>query len=457
MCSSTLTCTGRSCVSSDQSERSPRSGGSESTLSSRGVQRNAADNLDGGPFEPSEYELGHPLSAFDANSPGLDSPGKSVCEGFLAGWAGKIGCTKSRRRVQQDDLDRSAVTRIDGARGVRDRQSPFERLSGSRTHLSFESLREGDSDASTHQGAISRRENCLLACHEVEPGVPRVSRDESPPGGLGIAKRRVLRQELDLHRIFHGGRIAPVRPSRKDSVPLPAMWLLRNSAVYSIDSRNPHGRAASRSTPRLNPYREEPHMSSLFDMLGELTGQESANLAEAIGADESSTQNAMRAALPLLLGALQRNAASPEGAESLQGALERDHDGSILDSLGDLIRDPSVSSGTGILKHALGGRQRAVEQGVGQSSGLSPAQASRLLTTLAPVVMGMLGKAKREQGLDAGGLADLLTGERQAAESSAPDLASLAGLLIDGDGDGLDMGDITKIGGGLLAGLFKKS
>lgn len=198
-------------------------------------------------------------------------------------------------------------------------------------------------------------------------------------------------------------------------------------------------------------------MSSLFDMLGELTGQESANLAEAIGADESSTQNAMRAALPLLLGALQRNAASPEGAESLQGALERDHDGSILDSLGDLIRDPSVSSGTGILKHALGGRQRAVEQGVGQSSGLSPAQVSRLLTTLAPVVMGMLGKAKREQGLDAGGLADLLTGERQAAESSAPDLASLAGLLIDGDGDGLDMGDITKIGGGLLAGLFKKS
>jgi len=198
-------------------------------------------------------------------------------------------------------------------------------------------------------------------------------------------------------------------------------------------------------------------MSSLFTMLAEMTGQESSSLAEAIGADESATQNATRAALPLLLGALQRNASSPEGAASLQSALERDHDGSVLDSLGDLIRDPSMTSGAGILKHAFGGKQGAIEQGVGESSGLSPAQVSRLLTTLAPMVMGMLGKARSERGLDAGGLSDMLTGERRAAESSAPDLASLAGLLIDSDGDGLDVGDITKIGGSLLGNLFKKN
>ena len=197
-------------------------------------------------------------------------------------------------------------------------------------------------------------------------------------------------------------------------------------------------------------------MSSLFDMLADITGQENSNLAGAIGADEGSTNSAVRAALPLLLGALQRNASTPEGAASLQGALERDHDGSILDSLGGLIQDPSVSSGDGILKHALGGRRQAVEQGIGQTSGLDASQVSRLLATLAPMVMGMLGKARREQNLDAGGLTDVLTSERRQAESSAPDLASLAGLLIDSDGDGLDLGDITRAGGGLLGGLFKK-
>jgi hypothetical protein len=197
-------------------------------------------------------------------------------------------------------------------------------------------------------------------------------------------------------------------------------------------------------------------MSSMFDMLADMAGQQNANLAGAIGADESSTQNAVRAALPLLLGALQRNASSPEGAAALQGALERDHDGGILDKLGDLVQDPSITSGAGILKHAFGGRQEAVERGVGESAGLSPAQSNRLFATLAPMVMGMLGKAQREKGLDAGGLSDMLSGERRAAEASAPDLSSLAGLLIDSDGDGLDMGDITKLGGSLLGNLFKK-
>lgn len=51
----------------------------------------------------------------------------------------------------------------------------------------------------------------------------------------------------------------------------------------------------------------------------------------------------------------------------------------------------------------------------------------------------------------------MLTGERRAAESSAPDQASLAGLLIDSDGDGLDLGDISKIGGSLLGNLFKRN
>jgi hypothetical protein len=65
-------------------------------------------------------------------------------------------------------------------------------------------------------------------------------------------------------------------------------------------------------------------------------------------------------------------------------------------------------------------------------------------------------KENTMKALDAAGLADMLTGERRAAESAAPDLAALAGLLVDTDGDGLDLGDIGKISGGLLGTLFKK-
>jgi hypothetical protein len=56
-------------------------------------------------------------------------------------------------------------------------------------------------------------------------------------------------------------------------------------------------------------------------------------LGRQLGTDSQSTQNAVQAALPLLLGALAKNSASSGGADALAGALDRDHDGSILDDL----------------------------------------------------------------------------------------------------------------------------
>jgi Bacterial protein of unknown function (DUF937) len=94
----------------------------------------------------------------------------------------------------------------------------------------------------------------------------------------------------------------------------------------------------------------------------------------------------------------------------------------------------------------LGGRQEAVQQGVGAATGLSGAQAGQLLAMLAPIVMGALGSAKRSGGLDAGGLAAMLGQERTALGSGAS--GGLGGLmqLIDRDGDGSVMDDI----GGML-------
>ena len=46
----------------------------------------------------------------------------------------------------------------------------------------------------------------------------------------------------------------------------------------------------------------------------------------------------MSMALPLLMGAMKRNTATPEGANGLMGALNNSkHDGSILDNLGGLF------------------------------------------------------------------------------------------------------------------------
>ncbi len=148
------------------------------------------------------------------------------------------------------------------------------------------------------------------------------------------------------------------------------------------------------------------------------------------------------------MAGLARNSSRGDGAAALAVALGRDHDGSVLDDLSGLLSAPERSSGAGILGHVFGRRQEAVQSALGQSTGLDAGSMGKLLTMLAPLVMGALGRSQRQRGLDAGGLAGLLDEERRSASAQAPDLGGLLGGLLDADGDGdTDLGDALKLAG----------
>jgi hypothetical protein len=107
---------------------------------------------------------------------------------------------------------------------------------------------------------------------------------------------------------------------------------------------------------------------------------------------------------------------------------------------------PAALNGAGILGHMFGGQQSGVTNNVAQAAGVDPSIVAKLLPLLAPVLMSALGTAKQSQGLDAGGLAGLLTGE-----------ASKIGVAPKDDGFGVD--DLMKMGGqlassGMLGKLF---
>ena len=186
-----------------------------------------------------------------------------------------------------------------------------------------------------------------------------------------------------------------------------------------------------------------------------LEGGNLQQIAGQLGISQEQAGTAVTAAVPLLEGAMQRNAATPTGLDSLAGALDRDHDGSILDDIGGFLGGGgSGGAGAGILGHVLGGRQGNVASSLGKSTGLDAGSVMQLLAMLAPLVLGMLGRNQRQQGLDIGGLTDLLGGERRAVEQKAPGAADLIGGLLDSDGDGSVTDDLAKLGGGLLGGLF---
>jgi hypothetical protein len=182
-----------------------------------------------------------------------------------------------------------------------------------------------------------------------------------------------------------------------------------------------------------------------------------SRLSQQLGIDEGKTRQALPVALTALLGGLARNAEDPAGAQQLAGALSRDHDGSVLDNLGGLFGHPGAAAagGDGILGHVFGPRRPAVESNVGRVAGLDPATVSRLLMLLAPVVLGALGRRQRQQGLDQGGLSEVLSGERRHLERALPGgPGGLGGLgaLLDADGDGHVMDDLAGTLGGLLGG-----
>lgn len=198
-------------------------------------------------------------------------------------------------------------------------------------------------------------------------------------------------------------------------------------------------------------------MSGIMDLvLSQLGGSAGDTLGRQLGKDNDTMSKAVQMALPMLLGALTRNASSASGAQSLNNALD-EHDGSILDKIGDFFGDQPDPRDNRMVDHILGGNRTKAENTIARGTGLSTSDASALFQNLAPVLMGALGKQKRSQGLDLGGLASMLSKESDSVDQATGGGMGLVNKMLDADGDGdVDMGDLAQKGLGMLGGLLRR-
>lgn len=192
-------------------------------------------------------------------------------------------------------------------------------------------------------------------------------------------------------------------------------------------------------------------MSLLETLTSQIAGSALEGLSKQLGADQNTTMSAVTAALPMIVGAMAKNTSSEDGAASLANALEKDHDGGILDNLTDFLGSSDNGAGGAILGHVFGNKRSGVEAGLSQMTGLNTGQAGSLLENLAPLVMGQLGRQKKSGGLGVNDLAGLLAGESQAAKASSGGAMDLITSLLDQDGDGSMLDDI----GGILGKFMK--
>ena len=197
---------------------------------------------------------------------------------------------------------------------------------------------------------------------------------------------------------------------------------------------------------------------SLMDQLTDVVvGQMSQQAAQKTGLNEGLAAQLMPMAMAALMGGLKKNAAQPNGADALAKALDR-HDGSLLNNLGQLGQDNTLADGQKILGHILGGKQASTERALAKTAGVDQGQVGQLLAMAAPMVLASLGRAKREQGLDASALAGLVTEESVRVQKAAP--SELGGLMqfLDQDGDGDFKDDMLEAAGKkILGGLFGRT
>lgn len=206
----------------------------------------------------------------------------------------------------------------------------------------------------------------------------------------------------------------------------------------------------------------------LMSMLQQqLSGDALRSISQQLGASEEQTTQASNGIFAALLGGLANNASTPEGLQSLSSALDKDHDGSILDDLLGIITgsnnaNPRATNGVGMLGHILGNNQEQVAQQISQNSGLNMSQIMKLMPILAPIVMAVIGRMKYSAGNANSGmtggvmfdLAKILMGSAQSAASQGG-IGDLLGSVLGGVmGQQAQTAQNAPTGGGLLGTIF---
>ena len=149
-----------------------------------------------------------------------------------------------------------------------------------------------------------------------------------------------------------------------------------------------------------------------------------SRIASALGLNQTSTEKAIVAAIPAILATLASYVSKPQGAAKLNDVVAKQEPG-VLSSLASVIGEPGqkalIDQGAAVLSSLIGGKtSSALTSAVGQYAGIDGGGAKNLLGLLAPVVLGVLGHEKRDSGLDASGLANLLTSQQSNITRALP-------------------------------------
>ncbi|HAI81146.1 MAG TPA: hypothetical protein DCL65_08970 [Chryseobacterium sp.] len=197
---------------------------------------------------------------------------------------------------------------------------------------------------------------------------------------------------------------------------------------------------------------------NLIELITGNAGNQVASQAEnKFGISKNQIIALLAVAAPLVISYLRKKSQEdPNEAEALNNALDKDHDGSILDNPAQV--EARVQEGGSILDHIFGGQKAQVENQLSQNTGISMDKIGPVLAMLAPLIMGYIGKEKQSSGVNSGGgLGDLLGGilggaQNQAQAEPSNPLNDILGSVLGGGSQQSSGNPLNDILGSVLGG-----
>lgn len=194
----------------------------------------------------------------------------------------------------------------------------------------------------------------------------------------------------------------------------------------------------------------------LLDLLtGNAGNQVAENAENKFGVSKNQIIALLAVAAPLVISYLRNKSQDSNEAESLNNALDRDHDGSILDNPSQV--EERQQEGGSILDHIFGQQKNTVENSLSEQTGISMNKIGPILAMLAPLIMGYIGKEKQQSNTGAGGLGDLLGGilggaQNQVQQQDSNPLNDILGQVLGGGQQHASNNPLNDILGQVLGG-----
>lgn len=169
-------------------------------------------------------------------------------------------------------------------------------------------------------------------------------------------------------------------------------------------------------------------MALVDDVLSSIDSNTFTDIAQQVGVEPDQLQGIIRDSLPALLGGMENNVQSGDGAAALADALGQHADANPLGDIGSLING---ALGGGILDHVLGGATPDVSEAIGTKSGASGMDVEKIMKIVAPIVMAYLAKKLTSGGkADPGVVQQEVQNASKEAKAQAPDIGSILGSIF---------------------------